>query len=122
MTPSRAGTSGFTLIECLIALAVFAVAGVAFLSAVRTDLGFAIRLQDRHAALVAVENAAAEMRISGDFVKNPPEILGRRVVLSAQKALAGDGALQRITLLAVTEAGASARTSVFLPFAAGAAP
>lgn len=57
---ARSPKAGFSLIEVLVALAVFAIAAIALLNAASTGVRASALLEDRALALVVAENLAVE--------------------------------------------------------------
>lgn len=94
---------GFTLLEVLVALAIFAVVAASVLTASGRSLRNAARLEDKTLAMWVADNRLTEMQLS----RTPPaegrdqgevQMAGRRWEWQSQVEATSDPALRRVTL------------------------
>ena len=119
--PDRPGEAGFTLIELMVALAVFSLAALALLRLEGATLSSTARLQDRLIGQIVARNVAVEALTDPD----PPaiglatgeEINGGRTWQWTRRASTAPGPrLQRIDVAVADDKGVSAGTlTVFRP-------
>lgn len=119
--PDRAGEAGFTLIELMVALAVFSLAALALLRLEGATLSSTARLQERLIGQIVARNVAVEALTDPD----PPtmglvtgaETNGGRAWQWTRRATAAPGPkLQRIDVAVADDTGVSAGAlTVFRP-------
>jgi general secretion pathway protein I len=97
----KAGETGFTLLEALVALAIVAIAGVSLVSAVEGHVDRVRGLELRAAARWAAENRLAELGLDG---KSPGvngdrvEMLGQPLQVAVTARTSADPNLSRVEI------------------------
>lgn len=107
------GARGFTLLEVLVALAIFALVAASVLTASARSVGTAARLEDKTLAMWVADNRLAELQLA----ETPPadgrdqgqvEFAGRRWQWQSEIQATSEPAMRRVSLwVAAEQRGAS---------------
>lgn len=94
---------GFTLLEVLVALAIFALVAASVLSASSRSLQTAARLQDKTLAMWVADNRLSAMQLSRDPVADGREqgeeqMAGRRWQWQSEVIATSEPAMRRVTI------------------------
>ena len=119
MSSARPGESGFTLIEMLVALAIFSLAALALLRLGGATAANSARLHEQAIAQIVARNLAAEVlsdpeppafgTLTGEAVN-----AGRRWLWTRIVARSPEARIQQIEIRVVGEAGGPGRASLTL--------